>query len=139
MCLSHVNKPFFLAFLSGGIFLILSVLGGRDFFRHRWFFLVLLLLFASCGLLQNFEVRVRVHLHHVFLGDGQGTSEEGGPCGDFERFVKLDGHAEPKEQQVCVGVLGSKCLVGDFETRRSFHCPIYPSHLHPNGTRQGDD
>lgn len=137
--LSNVNKPFFLAFLSGGVFLVLSIFDGGDLFRHRRFFLVFLLLFASCGLLQNFKVRVRVHLHHLFLRDCQGTSEEGGPRRNFECLMKLNGHAESKEQQVCVGILRSKCLVGHFETWRSFHCPIYPSHLQCNGKTQGDD
>lgn len=139
MRLSNVNKPFFFAFLSRGIFLILSIFDGRDLFRHRWFFLFLFLLFASCGLLQDLKVRVWVNLLHLFLRDGQRTSEEGGPCWNFERFVKLNRHAESKEEQVCVGILRSKCLMGHFETWRSFHCPIYPSHLRHNGKRQGDD
>lgn len=139
MCLSNVNKPFFFAFLSGGIFLILSIFDGRDLFRHRWLFLFLFLLLASCRLLQDLEVRVWVNLHHLFLRDGHGTSEEGGPRGNFEGFVELNRHAESEEQQVCVGILRSKCLVGHFETGWSFHCPIYPSHLQRDGKRQGDD
>lgn len=139
MHLSNVNIPFFLAFLSGGVFFIFSIFNGRDLFRHRRLFLFLFLLLPSCGLLQNFEVGVRVHLHHLFLRDGQGTSEEGGPRRDFECFVKLNGHAESKEQQVSVGILRSKSFVGHFETWRSFHCPVDPSHLERNGKRWGED
>lgn len=139
MCLSNVNKPPFFAFFSGGIFLIFSIFDGRDLFRHRWFLLFLFLLLSSCGLLQDFKVRVWVNLHHLFLRDGHGTSEEGGPCRNFERFVELNRHAESEEQQVCVGILRSKCLVGHFDTWRSFHCSIYSSHLQRDGKRQGDD
>lgn len=58
----NLYKPFLLAFLSWGILLILSIFDGRGLFRHRGFFLLLLLLFARSWLLEYFKVGVWVHL-----------------------------------------------------------------------------
>lgn len=122
-------SPFLLAFLSGGILLILSIFVCGCLFGHWRFFLLLLLFFARSWLLEYFKVRVRVHLHHLILRDGEGTSKKSGARRDFESLMKFNWHAESEEQQVCVGILRSVCLVGHFETRGSFHGPINPWHL----------
>lgn len=65
----------------------------------------------------NFEGIVFMHSIHVYYRTG------------LKEGVKLHRHAQTTEHHVSITVLGTKCLVGDFQTWRAVNGAINPGNL----------
>lgn len=125
----YLLSPSLFTLLCGCVLLIFTLVVARKLFRDRRLFFFLILLLTSGWFLQELKLRFGIYLKSLILRDSEGSGEGWSSHWHLEGFVKFYGHAESKEQKVCVGVLRSKCPMSQFQTGGAIHCSINTGNL----------